>query len=379
MSLRIAVIGASGRGLAMARLFEQVSGCRAVAFADPFAPAREMAAERFPGAALFESCEELLDRSDVDAVLVASADHAHEANGLAVLARRKHLYLEKPMAQSVAGCDALLRTWSGTNTVFMVGLELRECVLFRRVREILDAGEIGRPVMGLAIDNVSVGGDYFYHNHYRKKAYTRSLLLQKGVHTIDLLNWFMGGNPCRVFASGGLDYFGRKEDPEKRCRDCERARSCRYYVVPKSPAAKAADGCVWSRDIDLNDNSQLSIDYDNGARAIYMECHFTPEYTREFTLFGDEGKLTAFYNNECDFLIRVTKPGGSVKELRPAPEKGGHGGSDINLVRAFFQAIEDGKCPVSFLVGARNAAAVGAAGEDSIETGLPVTIPPPPL
>ena len=205
------------------------------------------------------------------------------------------------------------------------------------------------------------------------------------MHTIDLLNWFMGGNPNRVFASGGLDYYGGKESPEKRCRDCEQADTCHYFMKTSglfsaTGAARLEDGCVWSSDIDVNDNSQVLIDYDNGARATYMECHFTPEYTREFTLVGTEGKMTAFFNNECDFLIRITgRTGGKVYEERPASEGGGHGGSDEGLIRFFLEAVETGRTPLSYLVGARNATAVGAAGEESIETGMPVAIPPPPV
>src|SRR3989304_1835211 len=100
MSYRIAVIGASNRGLALARLFEQVGCCHTVGFADPFAPTREVVAQRFPGAPFFESAEALLERVDAEAVIVASADCAHEENALAVLAHRRHLFLEKPMAQT---------------------------------------------------------------------------------------------------------------------------------------------------------------------------------------------------------------------------------------------------------------------------------------
>jgi len=77
------------------------------------------------------------------------------------------------------------------------------------MRELVDEGRIGEIIMGQALDNVSVGGQYFYHNDMRRKDYVRSLLLQKGTHTIDLLNWFMGGNTVKVYATGGTDFYGR--------------------------------------------------------------------------------------------------------------------------------------------------------------------------
>ena len=57
--------------------------------------------------------------------------------------------------------------------------------------------------------------------------------------------------------------------------------------------------------MDLNDNSELCITYANGGKATFQECHFTPEYSREFWLVGTKGKMYGYYDNPGRFLIRV--------------------------------------------------------------------------
>ncbi|MDY3072689.1 MAG: Gfo/Idh/MocA family oxidoreductase, partial [Eubacteriales bacterium] len=119
------------------------------------------------------------------------------------------------------------------------------------------------------------------------------------------------------------------------------------------------------------------IDYDGGARLCYMECHFTPEYTREFMFVGDRGKLTAFFDNEQNFKIMVWKR----HEAEPVyyyPEKneGGHGGGDTGIVDAFFRYVAEGRPRMVGIQGARDAAAIAIAAAKSEETGLPERIPP---
>lgn len=382
--VRIAVIGMGGRGRYFAQAFDTNPRSETVALADPNPVALDTCRALFSDkVGYYTDHHEMLERSDIDAVVVASNDKSHTENSLAVFAAGKSLLLEKPMAQSVEDCDEIIRAWKESGKVFMIGLELRHCSLFTRMREIVDRGDIGEIIMGQALDNVSVGGQYFYHNDMRRKDYVRSLLLQKGVHTIDLLNWFMGGGPSRVYGSAGLDFYGGDKPNDKRCRDC--TERCEYYInherfaMDYGVVVQTDDLCVWAQECDVADNSLLLVDYRSGKRATYAECHFTPEYTREFTFFGTEGKMYGFYNNECNFLIRCTYRGTDhIDEYHPPSAGGGHGGGDRLLMEHFLDCMLDGAQPLADVEAARDATAVAAAGEESVETGMPVDIPPCP-
>jgi predicted dehydrogenase len=374
----VGVVGFGGRGRFFCRVFGEHPGSRLVAIAELGEERRAEAHQRYPEANVFATLDEMLASEGIDAVVVASSDHAHYDNALQALKHRKHVLLEKPMAQTVEQCDGLVRAWHShaKDRVFMVGLELRHCTLFTRMRELLDEGVIGHVVMGQAIDNVSVGDKYFYHNMYSRKSFVRSLLLQKGVHTIDLVNWFMDSRPSKVYAVGGLNVYGGQAPEDKRCSTCDEADSC-PHVLRDAQEKGVQDFCVFSRACDVEDNSQVIIEYDNNTRAVYTECHFTPEYTREFTLVGDKGKMTAFFDNPGNFWIRVAKRfTNEVEEHRPKAGRGGHGGGDTGLIEEFVDCVKTGRQPLHSIVVARDSTAIAAAAAESIESRMPVQIPP---
>ena len=138
------------------------------------------------------------------------------------------------------------------------------------------------------------------------------------------------------------------------------------------------DLCVFARGSDVDDNGLVLVDYDNGARAFYGESHFTPEYTREFTLIGDQGKMTGFYNNECEFKItvrRVDSPSETrVYEPRPTVTDG-HGGSDALAMNEFSRRIRELDRAEAEFRQIVEGTAVAIAATDSAETGRPVSIP----
>jgi predicted dehydrogenase len=251
---------------------------------------------------------------------------------------------------------------------------------------LIDEGRIGRVLIGHAFDNVSVGGNYYFHNPAEQKSFFHSLLLQKACHSLDLLNWFMGSWPAKVYGIGGLDFYGRKGKAKLRCRDC-RKKKCPYHVdyrrfqLDYGEATRIQDACVWSRAMNLNDNSELCISYANGAKATFQECHFTPEYSREFWLVGDKGKMYGYYDNPGRFLIRIQyshRKDHFTEEFKPPYTGGNHGGGDIRLRAAFRRRIEardrsqNWKC----LELGYYSTALAFCAEKSIEAGRPLAIPP---
>ncbi len=324
----------------------------------------------------YTDIDAFLAHPGLDAVVVATPDFAHADCAVQVLKAKKHLYLEKPMAQTIADCDRIIEAWRGSDTVFMVGLELRYCTLMQTCKALIDAGEIGRVVIGTVVDNVSVGGQYYFHGPRRRKDYIISLILEKGTHSLDLANWLIGDSPRKVYASGGLDVYGGDAPNDKRCRDCEIRTTCPDFIEADADGFEKPDFCAFASECDVSDNSLVLVDYANGARLSYMECHFTPEYTREFMFVGDKGKLEAFYDNEQNFKIKLWKR--FEKEPRifyPGKSAGGHGGGDTGIIDEFYRCLQAGKPTMKGVRGARDSAAIAIAAAQSEVSGLPVEIP----
>ena len=385
--LRLALVGASIRGVAMSQCMAEHAPVRVVGVADPSAAALDRARKRFgaEGIVYASSDAELYRQVESDAVLIASGDPYHVENAEQALAHGRDVFLEKPVAQDMDGLRRLMRAWNASGSVLMAGLELRQCVVFVEMKRLLDAGAIGRVIMAHAMDNVSVGGKYFFHNQYRHRSYVRSLVLQKGTHTIDLLNWFVDARPRRVFCLSGQNVYGKTEPDTRRCRACEKAGACRHAVRNRQTRTdfgeiqKLDDLCVFAKGADVDDNSMVLIDYDNGARAYYGECHFTPEYTREFTLIGDQGKMTGFYNNECEFKIEVIRNDSprDTRVVRPRPTltSDGHGGSDALAMIEFVRRVRARDRAAAEFHQVLDGTAIAIAATDSAEQGMPVAIP----
>lgn len=329
-----------------------------------------------------KSVEEFLQAPGLDAVIVATPDKYHFEHASRVLRARKHLYLEKPMAQTVEHCDALIEIGKKAGVVFMVGLELRYCSLAQDMKALIDQGEIGDIKLGYVVDNVSVGGNYYFHGERRRKEYVKSLMLEKGTHSLDLTNWFLSSWPTRVYCSSGLDVFGGNAPNDKRCSECEIQDTCPYFIdkskfeLDYAVLQNPRELCVYAEEVDVHDNGIVTIDYASGARISYVECHFTPEYSREFTFIGTGGKMYGFFNNDQEFEITVRKRHSRKKDVYyPERKKGGHGGGDPAIVDSFIQRARAGRPGMPGVRGARDSAAIAIAAFESDERGVPVTVP----
>ncbi len=392
-SINTAVVGLGARGLYFTSLYSRkehpVFNLRAVCDKNKTRLAEVRAALDRDVAGYTDIREMLADRK-IEAVIVATNDPDHAGPAVAALRAGKHVFIEKPLCQNLADAQAIARAARRTKKVFMVGFELRHCNLFREVKRLLDEGRIGDVKIGHAFDNVSVGGNYFFHDPAKQTSFFKSLLLQKACHSLDLLNWFMGSDPAKVYGIGGLDFYGGREDPKLRCGHCRRAKKCPYRVEAErfrmdyGVTIRIADYCVWSRDMNLKDNSELCISYTNGGKATFHECHFTPEYSREFWLVGTRGKLYGYYDNPGRFLIRIEyahSPERRTEEFRPPHLGGGHGGGDEGLREEFRRRIagwKTGRTRALNLEDIRSgyySTALAACAEESIDTGRPVIIP----
>lgn len=145
MELRFGVIGTGYMGKLEARLAQQVRGCSLVGVCNRTAAvagelARELACEHFA------SVEELLAHQDVNAVVVATANHAHLEPVVAAARAGKHIFLEKPMALTAADCRTMMEAAREAGVTLFTAHPQRFMDGVRVARAALQAGEIGKPV-----------------------------------------------------------------------------------------------------------------------------------------------------------------------------------------------------------------------------------------
>lgn len=314
-----------------------------------------------PEAHTFLDYKELLQRDDIDAVVITTPDYCHEEHAVAALEAGKHVYCEKPMAITVEGCDRILRAWKRSGKQLMIGFNMRYMNMYRTMKDIVASGVIGDIKAVWVRHFVGLGSDYYYHSWHANSKNSHSLLLQKGSHDIDVIHWITGKYTRRVAAFGGLDYFGGNEPDNLHCPECAQKEVC-----PEARMAPLTQ-CAFRKEIDVEDNQMLIMELEGGVKASYLQCHFTPDYQRNYTFIGAKGRME---NNELENKVYVKMRGSgedTVYDIKPG--EGSHWGADPNICGEFVRMILEGKPPVARPEDGRMSVAVGCAAAESVRSG----------
>jgi UDP-N-acetyl-2-amino-2-deoxyglucuronate dehydrogenase len=156
--------------------------------------------ERFGVPCLSEA--ELLKRLDVDVVCVATPSGQHAEQAIAAAEAGKHVLVEKPLALGLADADAMIVACDTAGVRLGVLLQQRAEPLFRRVYQAIRAGDLG----DIAMASVCMP----YHRpqaYYDQSAWRGTweqdgggVLMNQGIHFVDLLLWLMGADPVHITA-----------------------------------------------------------------------------------------------------------------------------------------------------------------------------------
>jgi phthalate 4,5-cis-dihydrodiol dehydrogenase len=202
MTLGLGVIGCGRMAHDLARVIRDfVPEAKLLAGFDPFAGSREAFCLEF-ACEPHDSLEALLARADLGAVLIASPNNFHAAHTLAAAAAGKHVFCEKPMALSVADCDAMIAACERDGVKLMVGHSMRLAPPLRKLREVVESGELGRPLHGMA--------QYWFTGFQAResgvwhveRARSGGLFFQMAIHQIDVFHMVFGPSRRVQYAGG---------------------------------------------------------------------------------------------------------------------------------------------------------------------------------
>lgn len=384
--LKCGVVGLGPRGFWLARMANEGAETELCAIADMNPQALDIARQLYPDLPLYTSGEAMCKEADMEAVLIGTGDRFHAGNAREALTNGKHVLIEKPLAQSFADMAEIARLRRETGLTVGTFLELRHSTLWKRVRAIIDSGEIGEVLTGYLAEYVGRDkSQFFARDKTRSKENVVSLVLQKGVHGLDLLNWFMGSSPAWVSAVGARKVFGGKAPADKHCRDCDERETCvhshghTYRLDPPGVDLETnQDFCVWSVAADVEDVNLVNIEYASGVVGSYHEIHFAPYYGIHLTLFGSKAQLDVEANHDTGVAyIEVTKRFGNRDQRRERPSRDtGHGGADPALLADFARACREGRDPLCDAKAGYDSASIGIATRESLDERKFVTITP---
>jgi predicted dehydrogenase len=181
------------RGIHLSTL-RRLPGVTVAAVADTDASARAEAERLVPGAAVHSAADELLAGPGVDAVMVCLPAPHQAAAAVAALESGRHVYVEKPIAASVAEAAGVVDAWRRAGTVGMAGLNYRLHPHYRRAREVVRSGELGEIVGARSVFSIPAAVGQPAWKRLRDGG--GGVLLDLGSHHADLVH-FLLGQPVR--------------------------------------------------------------------------------------------------------------------------------------------------------------------------------------
>lgn len=372
--LRIGVIGAGGRGRLAGNAHQPENGVRLVAGVDINEEVLSKFREQYgPDTFITTDYRKMLERKDIDAVFITSPDFLHEEHAVAALEAGKDIYLEKPMAITVEGCDRILETGFRLKRKVYVGHNMRHMSFVKKMKELINEGRIGEVKAGWCRHFVSYGGDAYFKDWHAEQSKSTSLLLQKGAHDIDVLHWLCKGYTKRVTAMGGLTVYDKIKD---RHSPSERGNAT-FTQENWPPLSQKGLNPI----IDVEDISMMLMHLANGVFASYQQCHYTPDGWRNYTIIGTEGRIENFGDGPGECFIRLWNkrygynPYGDENHFIPRTA-GGHGGADPNIVNEFIDYVREGRKITTSAIAARYSVAAGCYAAQSLRQGnVPYDIP----
>ena len=220
----------------------------------------------------YADLESACNDPDADVLMICTPNFTHFDVLDIALASGKPIFLEKPMATTLADAAALMDAACNHNAFVQIGLQYRYKAQYREAfHEVKNRGTLGR------IHTISMSE---YRPPFLDKVgqwnkfniNTGGTLVEKCCHYFDLINLMSGSQAVRVYASGG--------------------RAVNFLDFEKNGVPA-----------DIDDHAFVSIDYANGIRASFTLNMFCPDFSEEMIVVGDQGRLLT--SERFDFHARL--------------------------------------------------------------------------
>lgn len=335
---RIGIIGPGSRGKELVRNFLRVPGVKIVAAADVYQPRfEELNAVCGYRVDAYSDFRKLLERKDLDAVIVSTPLGLHAQHVIPALESGHHVYGEKAMAYTLEDGRKIVEATAAHKRIFQIGHQYRYSPWIRAAVARVKQGEIGKVTHIMAYWN--------RNNNWRRPVpepslerlinwrlyneWSLGLFAELGSHHMDIANWVFDATPTAALGSGSI--------------------------------------CYWHDGRETDDNVQAVLSYPGGRRCIFTSMTDNAKMGDQLWLYGDKGSLNltlmdATFYYEPHRVTRVSPKNSkdtiTSASYRPAGEMPYRGpGTPVEVTtaedpttaatRAFVYCVRTGTDPIS--------------------------------
>jgi len=276
---------------------------------------------------VYEDYHEMYEKAKLDGVFVAGPNYLHRDMTVAALEAGIHVLCEKPMEVTLAKCDEMIEAARRTGKLLCLGMQMQYRVRPHRIREIIQSGAIGEPVMVWCTE---FRGPYAQIKDYVwDPAKSGGAIVEKNCHHYDILDLWVDSPPTTVYATGGI----------------------KKHVQP------------YGFKSDIVDHAWIVNDYESGAKGM-VGVAFVREKgqdARELGVQGTEGRI--YYARRDKQVVHLEHNDGHKEHFDYL------GGGDVlrgGLTADFIRCIRTGDQPLVTPERGRKSLLVPMAAEKSI-------------
>lgn len=272
--VRIGVIGL-GMGFSHARSLASgaIPGAKLTAVCD-INPAKQQAAkEALPSdVKVWADAEAMADSGEIDAVIIATPHYGHPQEAIQCLNKGLHVLVEKPAGVYTKQVRELNKVAEGSGKVFSIMYNQRCNPLYKKLRELIAAGELGE----IRRTNWIITNWYRSQSYYNSGGWRATwagegggVLINQSPHQLDLWQWTTGMMPVRVRA---FCSFGKY------------------------------------RNIEVEDDVTAYVEYENGATGVFITTTGEAPGTNRYEVTGDRGKIVIEDGKLTFWRLRISEP-----------------------------------------------------------------------
>ncbi len=250
--VHVAIAGCGYWGPNLVRNFSSLNDCRVKQVCDVDGSRLAHMKKLYPATATTTKFDDLLNDAELDAIVVATPVHLHHELAKKSLLAGKHTFIEKPMASSSAECEELVQLAAKNNLILMVGHTFIYSTPVRKIKEIVASGDIG-DVQYISSRRLNLG------------------LFQKDIN----VTWDLAPHDIAII----------------------------LYLIGKPPASVNCQGKAHVHR-EIEDVTNMSLNFDNGGFAIIHSSWLDPNKVREMIIVGSK-RMIVYNDNEPLEKIKI--------------------------------------------------------------------------
>ena len=329
--VKIGIAGAGRIGqIHLENLFTRIPEAQTVAVADVDETKAQNLAAKYSAIKWYQNFNKMLDKEDLDAVLICTGTNVHKDMIISAAKKGKHIFCEKPITLTLKETDEALSAVKQGGVLMQVGFKRRFDPALSSAKKEIDEGSIGKPLVFKAISRDPEGPPLEYVR------VSGGLFVDSSIHDIDLARWFMGSEVEKVYAEG------------------------RTLIYPEYE--KLGDVDVAFTTLSFENGSMGSIE--NSRRSGYG-------YDNRVEIIGSKGTLQVGYLRHRRFLV-LNKLGVGHDVVPSWQERFEE--AFVNEMKHFVHCIIKSETPLVTGIDAKRAFEIALAATKSCREGVAVTL-----